>query len=161
MLRAYRETGKLKSIFFTSIVAASVKLVNLFMPMLPIVKVLNPIGCILLEGLAVVAVFKYRHYVNGPIKFLYALIMSLSWRVGYYILCFTLFIPLNLMNASSIFRFNYFLEFFVINGLINSVILYIYTKASADLKRQHKMRYHLPIATSVLILAIAVQWLVK
>ncbi len=160
MQKSYRETKDLNSIFYTSSIAASIKLINLFIPMTPIIKVINPSACILLEGLAVVLVFKLFEYKEGPIKYIYALIMSLSWRVGYYIMCFAAFIPLGLMKSSSIIDRSKFIEFFLINGIINSLIIYFYAKITANNNKKIKIKYNPIFSTSLLILAFFIQWLI-
>lgn len=55
MYAVYEKTGKVKLVLITSVLAAAIKLVDLFLP-IRIDKVLNPCAAILLEGLAVFAV---------------------------------------------------------------------------------------------------------
>ncbi len=57
MRMAYRTTGKVSSIFYVSIVAASIKLFDLALPFLPAAKTINPAIAILSESLAVVFVW--------------------------------------------------------------------------------------------------------
>lgn len=160
MQKSYKETKDLKSIFYTSSIAASIKLINLFIPMIPIIKVINPFACILLEGLAVTLVVKLFEYEEEPIKYIHSLIMSLSWRIGYYIVCFTISIPLGIMKSSSVLDKNRFIEFFFINGFINSLIIYFYSKFVAKNNKESKLKYNPIFSTSLLALAFFIQWLI-
>lgn len=160
MQRSYRATDDIKSIFYTSAVAASIKLINLFSPLVPTIKVLNPSACILLEGLGVVIVLKYLLKEDNIFQFVHALTMSTAWRVGYYILCFGIFIPLGMMKSSSITNMSHFIEFFLINATINSFIIYIYEKVKVRYNKESKIRYHTLPAVTLYLLALAVQWIV-
>ncbi|MEW9096438.1 MAG: hypothetical protein AB2417_15275 [Clostridiaceae bacterium] len=163
MKKSYKETNDLKSIFYTSSIAASIKLINLFTPTTPIVKVLNPSACILLEGLVVVLVFKLLEYKESNLKYIHILIMSLSWRVGYYIMCFVAFIPLGLMKSSSIVDKNKFIEFFFVNGFINSLIIYFYTKIAAKVSmgnyKEIRIKYNPIFSICLFVFALFIQWL--
>ena len=142
------------------LVATSIKLVNLFSPTIPLIRVLNPAGCILLEGLGVVLVFKYLVKDKKTINFIHALLMSITWRVGYYIMCLAIFVPLGMMESSSILEMSRVVEFFFKNGLINSILIYLYSKFQYRYDKESKMKYHPGLSTSALILALIVTWVV-
>ncbi|MDI9475288.1 MAG: hypothetical protein ACOX0L_07510 [Natronincolaceae bacterium] len=160
MQKSFGETGDIKSMFFTASVAASIKFVNFFSPITPVIKVINPAACVLLEGLAVATVFTIYKYKDSDIGFKQSLIMSSSWRIGYYILAFGIFIPLMLMEASSVVGLSRFVEFFIINGLVNSMIIYAYGKIASRSKRISRIKYNLPISASLFLLAIFVTWII-
>ncbi len=160
MQKSFDETKDIKSMFFTAGIAASIKFVNLFSPITPVIKVVNPAACVLFEGLAVAAVFTIYKYKDSDIGFKQSLIMSSAWRVGYYILCLAIFIPLKMMEISSISGFSRFVEFFIINGLVNSMIIYTYGKFVSRSKRISRIKYNLPISASLFLLAIFVTWIV-
>lgn len=160
MQKSFNETKDIRSMFFTAGVAASIKFVNLFSAITPVIKVLNPAACVLFEGLAVVVVFTIYKYKNSDIGFKQSLIMSSSWRIGYYISCLAIFIPLMMMEISSISGLNRFVEFFIINGLVNSMIIYAYGKIASRSKRISRIKYNLPLSASVFLLAIFITWVV-
>lgn len=160
MQKSFKETNSLKSIVYTAGIAAFIKLINLFSPGIPVIRVLNPAFCILLEGLAVGLVIKLFKSQNEPIKYIQSLIMSLSWRIGYYIMCFAIFIPLSMMKASSIVAIDKFMEFFIINGLINSVMIYYYSKWSSKTKKEIKINYRPIYVGSLFFVAIIIQWII-
>lgn len=160
MQKSFNETGDIKSMFFTASTAASIKLINLFSPITPIIKVINPASCVLLEGLAVATVFTIYKYKNSDIGFKQSLIMSSSWRIGYYILCFAIFIPLALTEVSEVINPGRFVEFFIINGLVNSMIIYAYGKIVGRPKSTSRIKYSLPLSVLLFSLAIFVTWVV-
>lgn len=160
MQKSFNETQDIKSMFFTASAASSIKLINLFSPMTPVIKVLNPAACVLFEGLAVAIVFTIYKYKDSDIGFKQSLIMSSSWRVGYYILCFAIFIPLMMMKSSSILDFSKFMEFFIINGLINSIIIYTYGKITSKSKRVSRIKYNFPLSASLFLLAVTITWVI-
>ncbi|MDR7870996.1 MAG: hypothetical protein RIN55_09070 [Tissierellaceae bacterium] len=160
MQKSYKATNQLNSMFYTSAVAASIKLVNLFSPVVPIIKVLNPAGCILLEGLGVVLVFKYVVKDEKSIKFIHALTMSFLWRVGYYMMCLGIFVPLGMIKNSSILNMSYVTEFFFRNAFINSILIYLYSKVQYKNYKESTIKYNPLLSSSALILAIIVTWIV-
>ena len=160
MQKSYRETKDLKSIFYTSTIAASIKLINLFIPTVEIVRVFTPSACILFEGLAVVLVFKLFQYNKEQIKFIHCIMMSLLWRAGYYAINLVIFIPLALASTSSIFNKAKFIEFFVVNSFINSILIYFYSKFAAKHNKGLKIKYNPTFSISLFILALLIQWLV-
>ena len=160
MQKSFNETKDIKSMFFTSGIAAAIKFVNLFSPITPVIKVINPAACVLLEGLAVAVVFSIYKYKDSDIGFKQSLIMSSFWRIGYYILCFVIFIPLKMTEISSVWGLNRFVEFFIINGLVNSIIIYTYGKIASGLKKTSKIKYNLLLSASVFLLAIFVTCIV-
>jgi len=158
MQNVYRVTGSLKSIFYTSVIVATIKLINLLMPAVYTIKVLNPAGCILFEGLAVAAVYYIVQYNKGSLKFSYPVLMSIFWRIGYYAMCFGIFIPLEMMDTSSILAIDKFVKFFVINGLANAVIIYFISKYMAKKEQNTNINYSPIYSLTMLILAFMIQW---
>lgn len=160
MHKSYKETKDLKSILYTSAIAAFIKLINLFVPSAQIIRIFTPSACILFEGLSVTILYKLSEYDEGPMKFIHSLIMSLSWRVGYYLINLIIFIPLSLAKSSSIFNRDKFIEFFFIHGFINSVIVYFYSKFAAKNNGKLKIKYNPAFSTSLFLLTLAIQYLV-
>ncbi|QBD85783.1 hypothetical protein EQG73_11760 [Clostridium tetani] len=164
MQKSYKETKDLKSMFHTAAIGASIKLINLFIPGTPVSKVINPTACILLEGLSVTLVFKLLKHREKAMKFIHTLIMSLSWRVGYYIVCFAITIPLGLMKSSSVVNKSRFIEFFFVNGFINSLIIYAYIKILSQIPgktdKERVIKYNPIISTCLFVFVLVVQWLI-
>lgn len=159
MQKSYRASGEVKSIFYTSALAASIKLVNLFSPSIPAIRVLNPSASILLEGLGVALVFKYFIKKDNDFKIIHALTMSMAWRLGYYIMCFTIFVPLQMMDSTSITNMGHFTQFFLINSTINTFIIYGYEKIRLGLNQESRIRYTTSYAVVLYLAALVVQWI--
>lgn len=159
MQKSYKETGHLVSIFYTSVIAASIKLINLFSPIIPSIRVLNPAACILLEGLGVVLVFKYLIKISHGFKLAYGLAMSIFWRIGYYLMCFAIFIPLKMMDPQSIINLDHFIRFFLINSTVNSLLIYAY-EINLSYNKESNIRYNTVLAASLYLTALIVQWII-
>lgn len=128
MKKAHAESGNLKAIFLTSVVASLIKLVDLTLPYKTIFKVINPSISILFEGIIVFAVFyviqnkeKFSKY-----KLVQSLALGLGWRAMYAV--YLLLLPANIIKVSPIGSLSAFVTFFVVYGLINSAIIYTYLK---------------------------------
>lgn len=81
MMKAYRHSGDTVVILFTGLTAAAIKLVDLFVPGLPLIKTLNPAFAIVLEA-SVVILFS-SVLLRKDVLSLAAgtLLVSFSWRV--------------------------------------------------------------------------------
>ena len=153
MKKAYNASGNLKTIFLTSVVASLIKLVDLAMPVTTIYKVINPAISILFEGLIVLAVY---YVIQNKEKFskyksLQALALGLGWRTMY--LAYLLFLPANIIKVSPIGSSPAFFKFLVIEGLINSAIIYLYLKF-AQTKSQEKPQYNFHLSPSLAFLLL-------
>ena len=83
MVKVYQQTDNFECLLFTSAVAASIKLVDLFVPAVPIDRVLHPALCIMLEGVIVFAIFKVLKGKIAEINFPQTLALCMSWRALY------------------------------------------------------------------------------
>jgi hypothetical protein len=78
MYNAFKSTNQHKVIFFTAVVAASIKLTDLLIPLNTITSVANPAVSIILEGLVVFAGVKI---MAGRRNFAMPFLVSLAWTV--------------------------------------------------------------------------------
>ena len=160
MLKVYQQTDNVESVFLTSTIAASIKLVDLFIVAIPLDRVLHPALCILLEGAVVYAVFKVLEGQIAKINYVQTLALCMSWRALYIIhLYFVAFLYLKLPPVSIMLK-----RFFLIESLGNSAVIYLFIKATAKLSKfQNINKYALMprISFSMLALAIFIQILVK
>jgi len=125
MTRAFMAGGKFRSIFLTACVAAAVKCADLLLPGSNIAMIINPVRAILLESLAVVAIFSY---LGSTEKFSWKIpvFASVGWRAAYAVL--SLFAA-RAFGASNILETGVFsvLNFLLIegagNGLLVSVVI--------------------------------------
>lgn len=177
MKKVYKITGKYESIILLSVIAASIKLIDLALP-IRIDKVVNPSISILLEGLIVFIVFKIMNKYNNLFKYkiIEFTVICLSWRILYAV--YVLFLPSWMVVISPIRGFAPFFKFFLFEGIANTMLIFIMIKLSEGIKTFYRDRilylkvlfntnffgfikkiYHLQITPlGLLIFAIFIQW---
>jgi hypothetical protein len=124
MVQVYKQTGKANSIFYTSIIAAAIKLVDFLLPV-RVDMVLNPFASIILEGLVVFAVYRMLEQQEESMlrhEYVKVLVMSISWRVLY--LLYLLPLPEFIVKISPLRGVEPFVKFLFMEGMVNSVIIY-------------------------------------
>lgn len=160
MNKVYKQTSSLSAIFFTSCIAASIKLVDLLLPV-RVDKVLNPAVSIILESIVVMAVFKVLEYekeLRKP-KWFHTLVMSFGWRTLYIMYIFIL--PQFFIRISPVRGLEPFLSFMIVESIVNSMIISscIIISQKVDKKARFKEFNLKPIySLCLLILAVFVQW---
>jgi hypothetical protein len=177
MDKVYRQTNSLISILYTSVIAAAVKLIDFLLPT-SIDRIINPAVSIILEGLVVFAAFKIieRKQYFFRFKYLEALAASVGWRVLYIV--YILLMPAFFFNASPLRAVNPFLKFFLLESIMNSLIIYAYIKIAertntrkekAEQTKENKFKhiiafvdtnivFRTSLSFSMLALAFYVQW---
>ena len=140
MSMVYKQTGKLNSILFTSMVAIAIKLVNLLMTT-NLIIVICPAISILLEGISLMAVLKlfaWQKHLHQP-KLLEITIISLFWRILYTVSI--LAIPVWIMPAYPYKTITAIVKFLLYEGLVNSIFIYgtimLVNKTNAMLEEKH------------------------
>lgn len=162
MNRVYRMTDNPGAILSASFVAAAIKLVDLLAPV-RLDYVFNPAVSIILEGLAVFALFGLRA-ARGETRKIGApavLLLSMGWRVLY--LVYVLFLPADLIGISPWGGAVSFLRFFFLESLANSLVIAAYLKAASAWRLREKARtlgrLHPALSAAALALAVFVTWL--
>ncbi|BBE30000.1 hypothetical protein OSSY52_01410 [Tepiditoga spiralis] len=150
MNMAYKKTKNLFTVIEVSMVAASIKLLDLALPIHPI-KAINPAISILFEGLAV---FTFLYLFKNKKSFTSIFTMSMSWRVAFVLLSF-IEIPLNAPNFVISKNLIEIMNFLIIDSLINSIIIYAFMKKIKlpEFKRIKNMK--ITPALSLVILSVA------
>ena len=161
MNRIYRQTDNLGAILYASFVAAAIKLVDLLAPV-RLDYVLNPAVSIILEGLAVYALFGILA-ARGEARKIGApavLLLSMGWRALY--LVYVLFLPADLIKISPWGGAVTFLRFIFLESLANSLFITVYLKAAAAWRTREKARslslLHPALAAAALFLAVFITW---
>ncbi len=137
MTRAYRETGKAVTLFSTAAVAASIKLVDLFLPGLSPIKTINPAVCILMESLVIILLFKMVNVEKGSFRFREAFAASIGWRLGYLFYAFLLLV-FSISREFFQMGVEHILRFLLLESIINAVIITAYLKAEKTLNWNKK-----------------------
>ena len=122
MNQVYKSTGKIKSIFFISIMSASIKLLDLFTNV-RIDKVINPAISILLEG-AVFAIMIYifqKNDLKKNTKIISVFVMNTLWRMAYCIYLF--FSPRFIYEYSILVSTQNVYDFLIVKNIQTSLVL--------------------------------------
>ena len=178
MSMVYRQTGKLDSILYTSIIAAAIKLTDLFMTT-NLVIIICPALSIILEGISLFAILKIisKRTLTQKHRLIELTSVSLLWRALY--LLSLLFIPTWIIASYSYKSISTILEFLLYEGLVNSLLVYgvmVLTKKTYKMNEkrntyfkqltnkiiQSKLMKELcfkPVASlSILAIALIIQW---
>lgn len=128
MFNVYRKTKRSRDVILVGVLAACIKLLNLFLPG-RIDRVLNPAVSIIFEALTLAAViFIYKHLTTGKkksliIRAISVLSMNTSWRI-LYALYLLFLVPDWIREISVISSTNALITFFVVHNLLTSLILF-------------------------------------
>ncbi len=121
MAMVYKQTGKINAILITSVVAAVIKLTNLFMTPHPLL-VLCPALSIILEGISLFVVLKLfngkKQFVRLPL--LRTGLVSVLWRISYAIVI--LAIPVSIMSSYPYKTIGMLFKFIFFEGIVNSLL---------------------------------------
>ncbi len=125
MRLAFKETDSVVSIFYTAAVAATIKLVDLFIPVLSPVHVVNPAIAIILEGLAVSVFFKVFTVREGRFMFAEGILVSAGWRILFIAFLFVFYRYGGLLarGSAEVSRF------ILLDGFVNGIIIAALLKA--------------------------------
>ncbi len=170
--RVYHHIGSAGAVFYSAIIASVIKLVDLLLPT-RIDLVINPAISILLEGLVVFAYLKVKeeNKDHTGISFGQTLTISVGWRILYAL--YILLMPTSFFNLSPLKSLETLLRFFLLEGTVNSLIVYTYMKVKGVLSQKIVLgRLNLfanwvennkvsrtSISIVTLILAIFCQWI--
>lgn len=122
MNQAYKSTEKISSIFFISIISASIKLLDLFTN-IRIDKVINPAISILLEG-AVFSIMIYifqKNELKKGTKIISVFVMNTLWRMAYCVYLF--FSPRFIYEYSILISTQKIFDFLIIKNIETSIVL--------------------------------------
>jgi hypothetical protein len=156
MNNAYRQIQKTSVVFYIAIVAAAIKLVDLFLPFVPTLRILNPAVCILAEAAMVAVLFKLFVSAKRTDNLLGAVFASMAWRAFFvlFMVFLTLFsIPSGTLDGG----WSSIASFIVVEGLINAAIIYGYLRIQkAEKVPSFFGKLALKPLTSLIVLTIAV-----
>ncbi len=163
MTRAYERTRSVEVLSLLTVVTAAIKLTNLSLPYLPVVKVVNPAFAILMEGFSVAMLFKLTVDKNKKITLFPVVLTCMSWRL-IYLAEVTVLYYLNIpsrMIQSGLFSI---LEYLML-GLINMLIIYVYVRVKSGSTAERELRlpsrFNPFFPAAAVTLGIAFQIIVK
>ncbi len=153
MYNAYKKSNKTQAVLWVSMIAASIKLIDLALPTRSPMSVVNPAISILLEGLVV---FAFVYAYKGRKIVLSSFLVGLGWIVAFTLLQTLVFKPEmglnNLPLAQSIM-------FIATNAIVSAglVALYLKNEEALEWKRNSEtMSFALPVLSLVLALSLEV-----
>jgi len=161
MARAYSLTGRLSTILFTSCVAASLKIIDLFISPHDLFSVLNPMISILCESLVLIVFLKAWNKTLFS-RFLPVLSLVLGWKLIYSAAIISLS-HLYTLNSFLDLGLTRFLMFFVVESLISSLIIYLFFRVYHLPSRApflHAKKTHYFLVSCAYILAVFVEFMV-
>ena len=166
MTRAYERSGSLEVISLMTVVTAAIKLSNLALPFLPVVKVVNPAFAILLEGFSIAVLFKYTIHKKREVSFLSVVLTCMSWRIIYLAEVTVLYfinIPSRMIQSGL-----YSILEYLMLGVINTLIIYIFVRVKNGINSESgESEKRLPavlnpfLPAAAVTLGIVFQYLVK
>ena len=152
MNRAYERSGSIEVVSLMTVVTALIKLTNLALPFLPVVKVVNPAFAILLEGFSVALLFRFTLARERKITLVPVVLTCLSWRVIYLsevTVLYFLDIPSRMIQSGL-----YAILEYLMLGIINTVIIYVFVKVKTGISSENSLR--IPARLNPLLPATAV-----
>lgn len=123
MRRAAIETDQNRAPFYVALVAAAIKLVDLFLPNVMLIKVFNPALAIVLQGIGVSVFLSIRH--KDTIQ--RALAASFSWRlafIGFVYMEGLMGYQVRLLNSGTA----EIVRYLTLDAIVNAVIIYAIVK---------------------------------
>ncbi len=154
MYKGYRKTQNTGTIFVIGIIASAVKLIDLFIPHLPVIRTVNPAVSILIQSLTAMVAIRLFCKDGKSLSFKGALFASITWRALFifHALILTLFlIPSGIIEGG----YRSILEFIFLEGIINVVIIYSLTKIYASKLNTYSTRYRIKPLMTAFAFAIA------
>jgi len=126
MSRSWKYTGNLWAILGTASIAASIKLLDLFLPGLSPIYTINPAVAILFESVAVMGLYKLlslEPQQNKTFSFQNIIAACAGWRlvfIAYNILLFTFSLSTEFVDKG----LGHITRFFILESVINSIIIF-------------------------------------
>lgn len=155
MTRAYKDTGKPGILFSTAAVAASIKLVDLFLPNLSPIYTINPAIAILMESAAVFLVFKLLNAKPMQFRLGEVLIASTGWRLGFLFYSAILFVTA-ISQEFIRMGLEHILRFVLLESVVNALIIMAYLKTEKAFKGEKSRSLHIRPVTAAAALTAAV-----
>jgi len=155
LYKAYRQTESSISILAIGVVAALIKSVNFFLPVLNVWKVINPMASILFESLIIMVLIKVAVNGKSPLRIAMVLLASVSWR-AIFLAYMGIQMLLTGFTAPQIASFASIMSFSVGSGLLSGAMAVgMLALASIPIRKTDRRFNPLPIV-SFTTLALAI-----
>lgn len=157
MDRVRKETESQWTVVYMALLAATIKLLDFFIPGHIPIKITFPAIAIVLEGLAVFGAFMVVERRERKFGYPEALFVSLAWRVVFTAIQFAT------LPASKVPAPKAVLKFIVVDSLVNSLLIYLYIKLlkpREDARERVIGRINPMVSAILLVLAILSKWVI-
>ncbi|CZR08915.1 hypothetical protein [Trichococcus ilyis] len=133
MRKMYLSTGKATAVFRMAVVAAAIKCCDFLIPGNIPIRILNPALSILLEGLAVAAVFAYAERKKSAIGYASVFSMGVLWRAAFLLHLFL--ISLFGLSAALVTEgLLVSLRFLILESFVNAGFMFAYLKTEKSMR---------------------------
>ena len=163
MDKIFRKTGEAGCMFYGALIAAAIKLTDLFIE-IRVDKVINPSVSIILEGASMLVLYKIIERRHKGLSLSGIAGVNILWRVLYSI--YILLMPGSILLISPLRGSDAFLHFMLLESMVNTCIIAAYVmlrerfpgKQGEEVKRDISTKF--APALAMLLLAEAIQWIV-
>jgi hypothetical protein len=161
LTKAYQETQSRTALVLMALIAASIKLVDLFLPGLPPIRTFNPAMAILIEGIVAAFVVPQLVKSQGIMSPVYTVAANFGWRIAFLTYVFILSslggFPIKLIQSNE--RLFSFLLLEAAIGSLLSYGLWLLQKKSGFLNPSETKRpylWALPLLAGAIVLQVFV-----
>lgn len=130
MRTSFRSTNKVSSIFTTALIAATIKLTNLFFTLVVPVHTIMPAIAILLEGGFVYVGFRYFMKTQNKFYLAESFLISIGWRSVFLLFVFFMAINNNIIPGGILS----ILKFIIIDGIAPALIVSFLMRVETNYK---------------------------
>jgi hypothetical protein len=123
LVQAFKHSGKPSIIFLTALVAANIKLIDLFLPVHSPFAVINPAVAMLCESLAVGLFFSLKDFRKVLSRLDVILGMALVWRLFYGVMTLSFGFIFPVHNFAELGSAHFF-GFFLLESSVNAILIY-------------------------------------
>lgn len=156
MRRVYLEVDDPKAVFFTSVIAAAIKMVDFLLPGYIAIRIINPALSILMEGLAVAFVFTYCRQRGKEFGFFEGFGTGVFWRglwLGYMFAISLINLPAELATSGVPVA----LRFILLESFVNAVLIFGMLKVPIKIDAaERKPGIALAVLLSAMLIQVAV-----
>jgi len=159
LLRAYAGGKSKLDLVLVAVITAAIKSINLFMPAINIWKTINPMICIVLESLMVVAVLNLLAKKSLVAKLSALPLASLGWNALYLTYLFVSYLITGNL-ARQIATFGAFTDYLLVNcllsGILASAIYFVGVLVDRKLSYRHTFKVWLSVPAFALAVVLTI-----
>ena len=153
LYKVYQKTDSAFALVYVGLVAASIKVINLFMPNIHIYKALNPMIAIMLEAVVVAVVIKPLLSSAKTKQVTLIASISFGWRILFWMWMGSQYITTGFISPY-VSDGAFVLNFILIEGIIGAIILYGLNEIENKISHSIQFDKKPIIAATMLVISI-------